>query len=91
MTRLIFFILFVLLTTNAFALNPKKEYDITPDQYGMDYQEVSITTKDQVKLYGWHFSPTDPKSIKCVIISHDGEGNMEDMIDHGKSLRKKKI
>ncbi|MFO8086399.1 MAG: alpha/beta hydrolase [Bacteroidales bacterium] len=81
MTRLIFFILFALLTTNAFALNPKKEYDITPDQYGMDYQEVSITTKDQVKLYGWHFSPADPKSIKCVIISHDGEGNMEDMIE----------
>mgnify|MGYP006277655287 CR=1 FL=1 len=81
MKKISLILFLILVVSQSFALNPKKTYDITPAQYGIDYEEVNIATEDGLNLFGWYFKPTDPKSIKCVIISHDGEGNMEDVIE----------
>ncbi|MFO8054442.1 MAG: alpha/beta hydrolase, partial [Bacteroidales bacterium] len=66
---------------NVAALDPKEDYDFTPAQYGMDYQEVQIPTTDGLTLYGWYFPASSQKSIKCVILSHNGKGNMENMLE----------
>lgn len=81
MKKIILISFLLLIASGSYALSPKKTYDITPDQFGMEYEEVSISTEDGLNLFGWYFKPSDPRSIKCVIISHDGEGNMEDVIE----------
>lgn len=63
------------------SLEPKESYDITPDIYGMDFQEVTIPTEDDLELFGWYFPATDARSVRCIILSHNGKGNMEDMIE----------
>ncbi len=70
----------ILLTNSTFALNPVREYSVTPADYGMDYKEVIITTADDVKLNAWVFKPS-AVSKKFIIISDDGNGNMADNIE----------
>ena len=71
----------ILLGFTSFALNPSREYIITPAQYGMTYEEISIPTEDGLTLKGWFFKATDVNSYKIIIVSDDGEGNMSDNIE----------
>ncbi|MFH0867582.1 MAG: alpha/beta fold hydrolase [Bacteroidota bacterium] len=65
---------------SAQALNPSKTYSITPADYGMTYEEISITTEDNIILFGWFFKTTEA-STKVMIMSDDGDGNMADNIE----------
>lgn len=68
------------LSTASQALNPKRSYDVTPADFGMDYEDVKITTEDLVKLHAWFFRA--PKmSGRAIILSHNGNGNMADLIE----------
>jgi len=64
----------------VFSLDPVREYAYQPSDFGLSYEEVVITTDDNLKLKGWLFSPKTP-SFRMVIVSHDGEGNMSNMIE----------
>lgn len=70
-----------LMSICSFALNPVREYSITPTEYGMTYDTISIPTADGLKLYGWFFKATEASSYKIMIISDDGDGNMADNIE----------
>lgn len=70
----------LLISFSAFSLNPSREYAVTPADYGIDYEEVSITTSDNLTLKGWYFTPKEI-SYKMIIISDDGVGNMADLIE----------
>lgn len=72
-------ILFVL-SSSLFALNAVREYAHKPSDFGLTYEEVTITTSDNVNLKGWLFFPKET-SYRMVIISHNGEGNMSNMIE----------
>lgn len=64
----------------SFALNPVRDYKVTPDQYGMDYKEISIPSTDNVQLNAWVFKPSS-ESRKYIIISSSGDGNMSDNLE----------
>ncbi|MCB0396771.1 MAG: alpha/beta hydrolase [Flavobacteriales bacterium] len=66
--------------SSAVALNPSKEYAVTPDEYGIEYEEVKLPTSDGLTLNGWWFKPAT-ESTKCIIISDDGDGNMADNLE----------
>ena len=40
--------LMALFVSDAFALNPSKEYKVLPDKYGMTYKEEKIKTPDAI-------------------------------------------
>jgi uncharacterized protein len=63
-----------------FSLNPVREYAVKPSDFGLNYEEVTFQTEDNLTLKGWLFSPKTV-SFRIVIISHDGEGNMSKMIE----------
>ena len=65
----------------TFGLNPSREYAINPADYGMQYDEISIPTEDNLTLTGWFFKATEANSYKIMIISDDGDGNMADNIE----------
>ncbi|MGL1888069.1 MAG: alpha/beta hydrolase [Reichenbachiella sp.] len=63
----------------AFSLSPSKEYQKTPHDFHLDYEEVKISTADNYTLNAWHFDV--PHSEYLVIISHDGSGNMGEYLE----------
>lgn len=81
MKKISYLFLFLFLSSGLYALDPKESYDATPAQYGMDYKDVTFQTEDDTELHGWYFKPTDQRSVKAMIISHDGKGNMEDVLE----------
>lgn len=75
------FLLLVLLgLTPAMALNPSKEYKVTPDKFGMQYKEEKIKTSDGAILNAWFFENAK-KSTNWVVISGSGDGNMADNLE----------
>ncbi len=64
------------------ALNPQRGYDFTPEDFGMEYEEVKIKTEDDLTLTGWWLKPLDKKSKKAVVFSHAGDGNMQDYLEY---------
>ncbi|MEX0968026.1 MAG: alpha/beta hydrolase [Bacteroidia bacterium] len=64
----------------ASALDPKKEYEFTPDMFGLKYEEHKIPSTNGAELMAWYFPPPD-RSTNLMIISDDGNGNMADNLD----------
>jgi len=64
----------------ASALDPSLTYAATPADYGLNYEEVSIKTSDNLNLKAWLFKPSEV-SYKMIILSDDGTGNMADLIE----------
>jgi uncharacterized protein len=69
-----------MINLTAFSLNPSRKYAAKPGDYGLDYQEVTFETEDDLTLKGWLYKPATP-SFKMIILSDDGEGNMADFIE----------
>ncbi|PLW91895.1 MAG: hypothetical protein C0592_13545 [Marinilabiliales bacterium] len=80
MKKSIVLIFALLFSLSAFSLEPSREYAVTPADYGIDYEEVTIQTSDEVNLHGWYFK-TKETSYKMIILSDDGNGNMADLIE----------
>ncbi|MEZ5014046.1 MAG: alpha/beta hydrolase [Chitinophagales bacterium] len=85
--------LFLTVTDSAqstIGLNPQKEYDITPADFGLIFDTIRIPTDDGASLFGWHLYPgekNDKSQKKSVIISCDGNGNMANGLEQaGKFL-----
>ncbi len=69
------------LAVYSFALNPVREYAVTPDEYGIEYEEIKIATEDGVSLNAWWFKPQNVTGKKAIIVADDGDGNMADNIE----------
>jgi dienelactone hydrolase len=68
------------ISTSVLALNPSRKYEALPSDYGMQYEEKSIPTEDElITLKAWFFKPAE-SSKRVIILSDDGEGNMADNI-----------
>ncbi len=80
--RILNYLLVCLLITssNLFALKPEKEYKVKPDEFGLNYEKITIPTKDGMQLAAWMYKPSgEPR--KVIIISHSGDGNQSNMIE----------
>lgn len=62
------------------GLQPKKEYEMSPDIFGMKFEEHDIPSEDKSTLKAWYF-PAPQKSPDLMIISHNGRGNMGDYLE----------
>ena len=74
------FILFVILLflPRAKALDPQKQYNIRPDQYGIPYSEEYIDTPDGALLVAWVLPPFPiVNKFTSVILACPSAGNME--------------
>jgi len=80
MKKLFFLTLTLLVATSAFALNPSRKYAARPGDFGLEYDEVTIQTSDNLNLKGWLYKPQTP-SFKMIILSGSGDGNMADLIE----------
>jgi len=53
---------------------PQKELDETPAAWGLEYEEVSLLTADNVRLHGWYLP--NPGSHKALLFFHGNAGNI---------------
>lgn len=80
MKKIIFLAVLILINLTAFSLDPSRTYSAKPGDYGLDYEEVSFETVDDLTLKGWLYLPSET-SYKMIILSDDGVGNMADFIE----------
>ncbi|MDD3875156.1 MAG: alpha/beta fold hydrolase [Bacteroidales bacterium] len=79
-TIILFTMVLFMSLQGVMALEPVREYAVKPDEFGIDYEEISITTSDELTLKGWLYKPRE-QSSKAIILSHSGNGNMADLIE----------
>ncbi len=53
---------------------PERKHDAAPDDIGLPYESVSITTADGVKIHGWYI-PSE-RSRGAVLFCHGNAGNI---------------
>ncbi len=80
MKKILLIVCMVVIGMSAMALNPSRKYAAKPGDFGLNYDEVSIETEDNLTLKGWLYKPQEA-SFKMIILSDDGDGNMADMIE----------
>lgn len=68
------------ITGNVLALNPSREYKVTPDKFGMQYKEEAVKTPDGASLNAWFFMAAQ-KTTNWVVMSGSGDGNMADQLE----------
>ena len=50
---------------------------MSPDARGIQYEEVWLKTKDNIKLQGWFmFQPTETDKRETLIFFHENAGNI---------------
>ena len=86
MTTAIALILFFLLVSaylyyrqDSMLFFPEKEVWQNPKDIGLEYEEVSLTTKDGVLITGWYIPVMDEKGV--VLFCHGNAGNVSDRLD----------
>jgi len=78
--RFTFLISLLIISQSILALNPSREYKVTPDKFGMQYKEEKVKTTDGAVLNAWFFENAR-KSPNWVVISGSGDGNMADHLE----------
>ncbi|MDR7128376.1 putative alpha/beta-fold hydrolase [Algoriphagus sp. 4150] len=78
---------FLILINSAFAINPDREYILTPDSVGWKYEQLEIRTADQVKLISWVYE-ADKENDKdtVLILAYPDAGNMSYFVYHSAIL-----
>ncbi len=58
---------------------PSAIVDITPDKINLQYEEVNLTTSDNVTINGWYI-PTE-ETQNTILVAHGNGGNISDMME----------
>ncbi len=75
------------LPLNLLAIDPDREYTLTPDSIGWEYEELKITTEDGFHLNTWIYAP-NPDRLKdeVMILAYPDAGNMSYFVYHASIL-----
>ncbi|MFA6217594.1 MAG: alpha/beta hydrolase [Candidatus Omnitrophota bacterium] len=76
---------FVKYLENRSVYFPDRNVRFTPDVVGMKYKDVTLLTKDHVKLSGWYI-PNDGSTQRDILFCHGNAGNISDRLDKIKIL-----
>ncbi len=57
---------------------PDKTVELTPDRFGLPYEEVDLTAEDGAKLNGWFIKRPSSKSV--MLFLHGNAGNIGDRL-----------
>jgi len=65
------------LITRLYAIDPKKNYELTPDSISVKYESTTIMTNDGFSLYSWIYYPqNDLDNNNVIILAYPDKGNM---------------
>lgn len=78
-------LLFMYLFQSKLLFIPSSEFIITPEEAGLNAEDVWIETEDNERLHSWFF-PNDSAEY-VVVLSHGNAGNISNRIDIAKFLQ----
>ncbi|MES9935863.1 MAG: alpha/beta hydrolase [Sedimenticola sp.] len=58
---------------------PSRKISYTPDQFGLPYENVTITTGDDIELHGWFLPVESPRAT--LLFFHGNAGNISHRMD----------
>ncbi len=80
-------LLILFLPFNLLAIDPDKEYTLTPDSIGWEYEELTVTTEDGYDLNTWIYAPNpDNEKDEVLILAYPDAGNMSYYVYHASIL-----
>ncbi|WP_316788504.1 alpha/beta hydrolase [Pedobacter frigoris] len=79
------FFIQILLFTNAYAINPQREYSAKPDAIGLKYETNRIKVNNSVTLNSWACLQQDLKK-PFIIISGTDAGNMSNSLGQAQAF-----
>ena len=72
---------------NLYSMNPDREYTLTPDSLGLNFESVYIKTSDGFDLNTWIYLPESEKENNYVLIlAYPDKGNMSYFVYHAATL-----
>ncbi|MFN3927326.1 MAG: alpha/beta hydrolase [Pseudanabaenaceae cyanobacterium] len=70
-------LLLVYVTQSRMVYIPAREIIFTPDQIGLKYEPLTLTTSDHIKIKAWYIPyDTDSKDRKTILFCHGNGGNI---------------
>lgn len=57
---------------------PGRSLDVTPDDVGLDYEDISLATSDGVNIHGWYLPSSSPRTL---LFFHGNAGNVSHRLD----------
>jgi len=60
---------------NALLYHPYREIDLTPESYGVPYEDVRFRAADGARLHGWHIAPKEAGG-PVLLWAHGNAGNL---------------
>ncbi len=63
-----------------FLYFPDREIVLTPERYGLDYEDVTLTASDGVRLHGWYVSAAPARPV--VLFFHGNAGNISHRVEN---------
>ena len=74
-----FFFFFIRFIEKKSLYYPLKKIEATPQDIGLDYEEVYISAKDGVRIAGWYIPSRSPRAT--FIFSHGNGGNISHRLE----------
>jgi fermentation-respiration switch protein FrsA (DUF1100 family) len=72
-------IVYVYAKQGAMLYYPEKEIEATPRDIGLDYQELTLHTKDGTNIYAWYVPAEHARGF--VLVCHGNAGNISHRLD----------
>ena len=63
---------------------PMAEIEITPDEIGLEFEDVHIDVEEDVRLHAWYFGGND--SARTVLFCHGNAGNISHRLETARFL-----
>lgn len=70
---------FVYLRQGSMVYYPTKDIEGTPADIGLKYEELTLTTKDNIKLLAWYVPAKDERGV--LLFCHGNAGNISHRLD----------
>lgn len=76
---LVLLLLFVRYSVASFVFHPDKKIAYTPEDIGLEYEQVYFTTSDGIRLNGWYVPA--PESRGTLLFFHGNAGNISHRLE----------
>lgn len=88
MVRLLFLGFLLMQTLSAWALKPSPNWWAKPDTLGLQYQNLTLTTPDHVRLAAWLVAPVAgaPDQHATMVLAGTDSGNMSSFLFQARAL-----
>ena len=85
-TIYIILLFYIYFNQTKIMFHPTREFAVLPDQYNLQYEDVSIVLDNSITIHGWYFPSKDLSNNKTVLFCHGNAGNISNRLETAQYL-----